>query len=117
MHGKWGLLDIQDCQQAVIELGKLGLVDPNRACICGESAGGYTTLQAAKTLPDFFAAGAALYGVSDMKQLCDVLHKFEYWFADRLMGGSYEEIPHVWKERSTIYHVDKIKMPLLVRYI
>lgn len=84
MHDKWGLLDVHDCQQSVIELGKLGLVDPNRSCSFGEYVGGYTTLQAATTLPDFFAAGAALYGVSDMKRLCDVLHKFEYYFGDRM---------------------------------
>ncbi|KAK7689593.1 hypothetical protein QCA50_007385 [Cerrena zonata] len=114
LHDKWGLLDIQDSQQTVVELGRLGLVDPKRACICGESAGGYSTLQAATSLPDFFAAGAALYGVSDMKKLCDVLHKFEFYFGDRLMGGPYEEIPDVWKERSPIYHADQIQMPLLV---
>ncbi|CAL1697607.1 unnamed protein product [Somion occarium] len=114
LHGKWGILDVQDAKETVVELGKLGLVDPHRAVIRGGSAGGYTTLQASILLPDFFAAGSPQYGISEMKLLDDILHKFEYYLCDRLMGGPYEDIPDVWKERSPIYHVDKIKMPLLI---
>lgn len=114
LHGKWGILDIQDAHQSVVELGKLGLADTKRACIYGGSAGGYSTLQAATTLPDAFAAGAALYGISDMKKLDDILHKFEYHLCDRLMGSSYKDNVQLWKDRSPIFNVDKIKMPLLV---
>lgn len=117
LHGKWGILDIEDAHQSVVELGKLGLADPKRACIYGGSAGGYSTLQAATTLPDAFAAGAALYGISDMKKLDDILHKFEYHLCDRLMGSSYKDNVQLWKDRSPIFNVDKIKMPLLVRIV
>ena len=117
LHGKWGILDIHDAHQSVVELAKLGLADQKRACIYGGSAGGYSTLQAATTLPDAFAAGAALYGISDMKKLDDILHKFEYHLCDRLMGAPYEENVQLWKDRSPIFNVDKIRMPLLVRSI
>lgn len=40
-----------------------GKADPDRLCITGGSAGGYTTL-AALAFRDTFKAGASLYGVS-----------------------------------------------------
>ena len=95
----------------------MGLVDPSRAVVRGGSAGGYTTLQIATTLGNAFAAGAPQYGISEMRLLDEILHKFEYYLCDRLMGGPYVNDPETWKERSPIYHVDKIKMPLLVRCI
>ena len=98
----------------MIQLDKLGLIDGKRAVVHGSSAGGYTTLVIAAARPNVFAAGAPWFGVSDMKKLDDILHKFEYHLCDRLMGGKYDDIPQVWIERSPIYHGNKIKMPLLV---
>ncbi|KAL4256389.1 Xaa-Pro dipeptidyl-peptidase/Cocaine esterase [Pleurotus pulmonarius] len=114
LHSKWGILDIQDAYHSVLQLDEMGLLDKNRAVVHGGSAGGYSVLQIATTLPTEFAAGAPQYGISDMRKLDEILHKFEYYLCDRLMGGTYEEITEVWHERSPIYHVDKIKMPLLV---
>lgn len=115
LDGKWGVLDVEDTYQSVLKLDELGLVDANRAVVHGGSAGGYTVLQIATTLPTAFAAGSPHYGVSDMRRLDEILHKFEYYLCDRLMGGPWEECEDVWRERSPIYHADKIKMPLLVR--
>jgi hypothetical protein len=50
-----------------------------------------------------------------MRKLDEILHKFEYYLCDRLMGGTWEECESVWRERSPVYHADKIQMPLLVR--
>ncbi|KAJ7475905.1 Alpha/Beta hydrolase protein [Mycena latifolia] len=113
LHGKWGVLDVADVYESVQQLAAMGLVDEKRAVVHGGSAGGYSVLQIATTLPNKFAAGAPHYGVSDMRKLDEVLHKFEYYLCDRLMGGTWEECEHVWRTRSPIYHADKIKMPLL----
>jgi len=56
----------------------------------------------------------SLYGVSDLKGLAADTHKFESKYLNGLIGGSYEEVPEVYKERSPISHVDKIDTPLLV---
>ena len=115
LHGKWGIQDVDDAYQSVLMLDKMGLVDASRAVVHGGSAGGYAVLQITTNLPvGTFATGAAHYGVSDMKKMADILHKFEYWLCDRLMGGSWEECKDVWIERSPIYHTKKIQMPLLV---
>jgi dipeptidyl aminopeptidase/acylaminoacyl peptidase len=98
-----------------LKLDALGLVDAQRAVVHGGSAGGYSVLQLATDLPTAFRAGAPHYGVSDMRKLDEVLHKFEYYLCDRLMGGTWEECEPVWRARSPIYHADKILMPLLVR--
>lgn len=116
LHGKWGLLDIEDAYQSVLKLDALGYVDAQRAVVHGGSAGGYSVLQLATTLPKAFRAGSPHYGISDMRKLDEVLHKFEYYLCDRLMGGTWEECEPVWRARSPIYHADKIIMPLLVRF-
>ncbi|KAE9388847.1 alpha beta-hydrolase [Gymnopus androsaceus JB14] len=112
--GKWGVLDIQDAYQTVIKLDALGLADASRAVVYGGSAGGYSVLQIATMLPRAFAAGSPHYGIGDMRKLDEILHKFEYYLCDRLMGGTYEECEEVWKERSPIFHVDKVEMPMLI---
>ncbi|KAF4563091.1 hypothetical protein EYR36_003530 [Pleurotus pulmonarius] len=114
LDSKWGILDIHDAYHSVLKLDEMGLVDQKRAVVHGDSAGGYSILQMATTLPTAFAAGASQYGFSDMKKFNEVLHKFEYGLCERMMGGRFEDIPEVWRARSPIYNLDKIKMPLLV---
>ena len=55
-----------------------------------------------------------MYGISDLRRLAEDTHKFESKYLNGLIGGSYEEVPEVYKERSPISHVDKIDTPLLV---
>lgn len=42
-------------------------------------------------------------------------HKFESHYPFKLLGGTPEEVPEVYKARSPVYHADQIKAPLLVR--
>lgn len=118
LEGNWGVVDVEDCIHAskVISNAPYDLVDPKRVVIRGRSAGGYTVLQALTGGPDVkaFAAGAASFGISDMKPLVEHTHKFESRYLEKLLGGSFEEIPEIYRERSPINHVDKIVAPLLV---
>ena len=61
-----------------------------------------------------FAGATSLYGISDLAKLYEFTHKFESKYADKLIGGTPEEIPDVYKARSPIYHADKIVTALLV---
>ncbi|KAF8589755.1 alpha beta-hydrolase [Ramaria rubella] len=103
LEGKWGVLDVEDSYHSVIALDALGLVDAKRAVVHGQSAGGYTTLQIATSRPTEFAAGSPRYGISDMRKLDEILHKFEYYLCDRLMGGTWEECEDVWRARANAY--------------
>lgn len=121
LQGQWGISEVRDCILAAQHLStSLNIIDPSRIFIRGGSAGGYTVLAAISSTPpdtpsEFKWTGAAsLYGVSDLRRLAEDTHKFESKYLDGLLGGSYEEIPEVYKERSPISHVDKIDTPLLV---
>lgn len=118
LANKWGVVDVEDCIQAAqaISSAPNGLVDPKRIVIRGGSAGGYTVLAALANGLDVttFAAGTSSYGISDLKPLGEHTHKFESHYLERLIGGTYEEKPEVFKERSPLYHAENIVAPLLV---
>ena len=64
--------------------------------------------------PDAFAAGTSMFGISDLRKLDDFTHKFESRNVEKLIGGTYAQVPEVYKARSPVFHADKIKAPLLV---
>lgn len=90
------------------------LIDSQRTAVTGGSAGGYTVLKALCSYPETFAAATSSYGISDMFKLAEFTHKFESQYLTKLLGGTPEEIPEVYKERSPVFLADKIKAPLLV---
>ena len=112
LDGTWGLVDVEDCVAAATYLGGEGLADPDRLCIRGGSAGGFTVL-AAMVETDTFAAGASSYGVADLTALAEETHKFESRYLDGLVGP-YPEARAVYEERSPIRHVDRLDRPLIV---
>ncbi len=112
LQGTWGIVDVQDCVAAARFLAERGDVDPDRLCIRGGSAGGYTTLQALSTT-DVFAAGASHYGVADLGALAADTHKFESRYLDGLVGP-WPEAEAVYRERSPIEHTDGLSCPLII---
>jgi dipeptidyl aminopeptidase/acylaminoacyl peptidase len=112
LRGNWGVVDIDDCEAAARWLGAQGRVDPERLCIRGGSAGGYTTL-AALAFRTTFAAGASHYGVADLEALATETHKFESRYLDGLIGP-YPADRQVYVDRSPIHHVEGIDRPLVV---
>ncbi|KZS94068.1 alpha/beta-hydrolase [Sistotremastrum niveocremeum HHB9708] len=114
LAGQWGVVDVDDTVEAVKQLAKENLIDPARAFIRGGSAGGYTVLASLVKYPTFFAAGTSSYGVSDLKLLSEDTHKFESRYLDKLVGGTYQEKPELYEERSPVHHAEKIESPLLI---
>ncbi len=112
LQGAWGIVDVEDCVAAAEHLAAAGLADPERLCIRGGSAGGFTVL-AAMVQTDTFAAGASSYGVADLTALALETHKFESRYLDGLIGP-YPEAKAVYDERSPIEHVDRLDRPLIV---
>ncbi|KDQ57918.1 hypothetical protein JAAARDRAFT_129506 [Jaapia argillacea MUCL 33604] len=114
--GKWGIVDVQDTVAAVETLSgpSHSLIDPKRLAIRGGSAGGFTTLAALCFSPATFAAGTSSYGVSDLRKLAEDTHKFESRYLEKLVGGTPELVPEIYKERSPVFHADKIMSPLLI---
>jgi dipeptidyl aminopeptidase/acylaminoacyl peptidase len=112
LQGAWGVADVEDCQAAARWLAEQGRVDPERLCIRGGSAGGFTTL-AALAFGDTFSAGASHFGVADLEALARDTHKFESRYLDGLIGP-YPERRDLYEARSPIHHVDGLDRPLIV---
>jgi dipeptidyl aminopeptidase/acylaminoacyl peptidase len=111
LKGQWGIVDVNDCVNGAKYLTAQGLVDGDRLCIDGGSAGGYTTL-AALTFRDVFKAGASYYGVSDLAALATDTHKFESQYLDGLIGA-YPEQAELYRARSPIHAVDQLSCPVI----
>lgn len=112
LNGQWGIVDVDDCTNAPLYLAEKGLVDRNRFAIEGGSAGGFTTL-AVLAFRDVFKVGADYFGVSDLEGLAVHTHKFEERYLDILVGP-YPEDKAIYRERSPLYSVDKIKCPVII---
>lgn len=113
LRGNWGLYDVEDTVSGAQYLVKANRVDPERLVVMGGSAGGFTVLLCLIRHPGFFKAGICLYGVSNLFTLAADTHKFEARYLDSLVGP-LPEAAHLYRERSAIFHADKIQDPLAV---
>lgn len=111
LNGNWGVVDVDDCVNAVNYLVKEGRADKERVAISGGSAGGYTVL-CALTFKDVFSAGASHYGIGDLEALVRDTHKFEARYGDNLVGP-YPQDKAIYMERSPINHIEKLKCPVI----
>ncbi len=112
LHHQWGVVDVADCINAARYLVDRGFNDGNRVAITGGSAGGYTVLRAL-TSTDFFKAGASHFGISDLEVFHLDTHKFESMYDQNLIGP-WPEARDVYRERSAIHAVDRIKVPVIL---
>lgn len=113
LRGQWGIYDVQDAVSGALSLVERGLVDPDKLVIKGGSAGGYTVLQALVDYPGFFKAAVCLYGISNHFAIAAETHKFEAHYNDFLLGP-LPEAAEVYRQRSPIFHADRIKDPIAV---
>jgi dipeptidyl aminopeptidase/acylaminoacyl peptidase len=114
----YGGAEVQDVTGAAAALAaKFPQVDPARIGIIGWSHGGMITLLAIFRSPAAFRAAAAIVpvtnlfhrlarkGIERQRRAIDPQNRF---------GGSPSERPDVYKERSPLFHVDRLQIPLLV---
>lgn len=111
LKGNWGIVDVQDCVNAVRYLVKKGEVDSDRVAIAGGSAGGYTTL-ASLVFTDVYNAGASHFGLSELEVFAGETHKFESRYMDGLLGP-YPEGKEIYYERSPINFTDQLSCPVI----
>jgi len=111
LDGQWGVVDVEDCVNAVHHAAAQGWVDGQRCAIRGGSAGGYTAL-AALCFHDTFSAGASHYGISDLETLAQDTHKFESRYLERLIGP-YPQRQALYQARSPIHHLEGFSTPAI----
>jgi dipeptidyl aminopeptidase/acylaminoacyl peptidase len=113
----YGGAEVDDVVTAVSVLrARYPLVDPDRVAIIGWSHGGMITLLSVFRNPATFKAAVAIVPVANLfhrlaskgpaqRRVFDPHNRF---------GGSPAERPEVYRDRSPLFHVDKLKIPLLV---
>lgn len=117
LNYSWGIKDVDDSASCVAYLAEQGLVDGTKAGIVGGSAGGYTVLQSLVHFPKLWAGGNSKFGVGNLKSLAMMTHKFESHYLFALLfpdDAPEEEREKIYRERSPVFHVEKIASPLLI---
>ncbi len=113
LRESWGIYDVQDAKFGAEAMADRGMADRSRLVIMGGSAGGYTVLQSLVELQGFYKAAICMFGVANMFTLAADTHKFEARYLDSMLGP-LPEAAAVYRERSPIFHADKIKDPIAV---
>jgi len=115
--GEWGVGTMQhDLTDSVKWAIDEGIADADNICIFGGSYGGYACLAGLTYTPDLYKCGVDIVGPSNIKTLLDSIPS--YWGPlrnDMLKKiGDVDSDEEFNKKISPLYHVDKIKSPLLI---
>ncbi len=117
--GGWGEIDASDIRDAIAYFVGIDLVDANKVCIRGGSAGGYAVLRALTRYGDLFCAGACYYGIGNLITLSEITHKFESHYTDRLIDEVFtpetaRKKGSAYISRSPIFEMDQISSPVIL---
>ncbi len=112
----YGGYEVDDVLSAVEYLKTLPHVDPDRLGVMGWSHGGYISLFTVFRDRTPFKAAAAIVPVTNLVfRLSYKGPGYQRGFAtQKRIGGLPFEKPELYIERSPLYHVDKLRVPLLV---
>ena len=105
--------DLTDAVQWAI---REGIADPKRIGIFGGSYGGYAVLAGLAFTPELYACGADICGPSHIKTVLESIPAYFGPIKDlmiRIFGDAEKDA--VWDRKiSPLFHVDRIKAPLLI---
>jgi dipeptidyl aminopeptidase/acylaminoacyl peptidase len=112
--GNPGFLECEDVLAGLDDLVASGLADRDRAVLLGRSWGGYITLLGLGRQPDRWAVGVAVVPVADYPTAyADEAPQLQAY--DRtLFGGSPDERPELYRERSPLTYVECVRAPVLI---
>ena len=113
---QWGKTMQDDITDGVNWLIDKGIADKTRVAIYGGSYGGYATLAGITFTPDLYAAAVDYVGVSNLFTFMKTIPPYWKPMLDMMyeMVGDPVKDSVLMKEASPVFHVDKIKTPLLV---
>lgn len=112
----YGGYEIDDTLSAVGYLKTLTYVDPERLGVMGWSHGGYITLFSVFRDKTPFKVAAAIVPVTNLVFRLSYKgpgYQRDFATQKRIQGLPFEK-PELYIERSPLYHVDKLQVPLLV---
>ncbi len=82
--------------------------------ILGPSYGGYLTTMSLTTQPDEWAGGVAIVPPVDLAANYELGNAHYKAFHRHFLGGTPEDKPELYRERSPITHIEKLRQPLLI---
>ena len=100
--------DLQDHVDGVRYLQKEFAIEPERVGIYGGSYGGFITLMALFSEPEWFGAGAALRPVTDWQH-------YNHPYTSRILNLPYADTV-AYRRSSPIYFADGLRDPLLIAH-
>ena len=112
LNNLWGVLDSADCIALAKSLVEEQFIDPSRIVISGNSAGGFTALNALYQT-DIFKAAFCKYPVIDLNDMRLNTHRFERNYLNSLIGN-FEDNKKKYFERSPKNNLHKINKPILI---
>ncbi len=112
LNGQWGIADVNDVISAAEYLIDQKLADPEKLIITGGSAGGYTALMAL-IKSNLFKCASCNYPVTDLGQLLEITHKFEYGYTYGLTGTTKENAKEELSERSVLSNLYQLSAPVI----
>ena len=111
----WGSREQQDIRCSIEALIRVGVAQPGRVGVTGTSYGGYSAWWAITHFePHLVAAAAPVCGMTDLVVDYYATRPDLRPYSEEMMGGSPEEVPERYHERSPINYVRNIKGRLLI---
>jgi dipeptidyl aminopeptidase/acylaminoacyl peptidase len=111
----WGGREQEDLKTGIETLIEAGVAERGRVGVTGTSYGGYSAWWAITHFePDLVAAAAPICGMTDLMVDYYATRPDLRPYSEEMMGGSPEEIPDRYRERSPVNFVENIRGRLLI---
>jgi dipeptidyl aminopeptidase/acylaminoacyl peptidase len=111
----WGGREQVDIRCGIEALIRAGVAQPDRVGVTGTSYGGYSAWWAITHFqPDLVAAAAPVCGMTDLAVDYYATRPDLRPYSEEMMGGSPEEVPKRYHERSPIHFVENIRGRVLI---
>ena len=111
----WGGREQEDIRRGIAALIEAGMAQPGRVGVTGTSYGGYSAWWAITHFePQIVAAAAPICGMTDLVVDYYATRPDLRPYSEEMMGGSPEEVPDQYQERSPINFVNNIQGDLLI---
>ncbi|MFQ6041723.1 MAG: S9 family peptidase [Candidatus Poribacteria bacterium] len=111
----WGGREQDDIRAGIEALIAAGIAEPGKVGITGTSYGGYSSWCAITRFPpEIVAASAPICGMTDLVVDYETTRPDLRPYSEEMMGGSPDQTPERYYERSPIHFVDNIKGRLFI---
>lgn len=106
--------DLEDVVYGAEWLRERSEIEGSKIAIMGGSYGGFMTLIALTKKPGAFSAGVAIVPVADWLEMYELSDSAFRRFMQELFEGTPAEKENLYRERSPITHVSRIKAPVMI---